>query len=70
MLVGYNWGPDNLRRLFEAGGQWSQIPERPRQYALRIMQNSPAAASRHQPNLEIVVIPVINAAEVEAARIE
>jgi soluble lytic murein transglycosylase-like protein len=38
MLVAYNWGPDNLRRLLEDGGGWEQVPEKRRRYALRILR--------------------------------
>jgi soluble lytic murein transglycosylase-like protein len=38
MLVAYNWGPDNLRQLFENGGGWEQVPAGKRQYALDILQ--------------------------------
>jgi soluble lytic murein transglycosylase-like protein len=40
MLVAYNWGPDNLRRLLEDGGGWEQVPEKRRRYALRILQSA------------------------------
>jgi soluble lytic murein transglycosylase-like protein len=38
MLVGYNWGPDNLRRLFEDKGDFDDVPEKQRHYALAILQ--------------------------------
>jgi soluble lytic murein transglycosylase-like protein len=38
MVVGYNWGPDNLRQLFEQNGDWAQVPPRQRRYALEILQ--------------------------------
>jgi soluble lytic murein transglycosylase-like protein len=40
MLVAYNWGPNNLRRLLEDGGGWDQVPEKRRRYALRILQSA------------------------------
>jgi soluble lytic murein transglycosylase-like protein len=40
MLVAYNWGPNNLRRLLESGGGWDQVPEKQRRYALRILQSA------------------------------
>lgn len=39
MLIGYNWGPDNLRRLFAQNGGWAQVPEKQRRYALQILQS-------------------------------
>ncbi len=41
MLVGYNWGPDNLRKLAEDNGDWSQVPAPQRRYALEILQAIP-----------------------------
>jgi soluble lytic murein transglycosylase-like protein len=38
MLVGYNWGPNNLRLLFEANGDFDDVPEKQRRYALTILQ--------------------------------
>jgi hypothetical protein len=38
MLAAYNWGPHNLRQLFEAGGGWAQVPAGTRQYVLDILQ--------------------------------
>ena len=40
MLVAYNWGPDNLRRLLENNGQWTDVPEKQRRYALNILQTA------------------------------
>ena len=40
MLVAYNWGPNNLRRLLEGGGGWDQVPEKRRRYALSILQSA------------------------------
>lgn len=38
MLVGYNWGPENLRRLFVQQGDWAQVPPTQRRYALEILE--------------------------------
>jgi soluble lytic murein transglycosylase-like protein len=38
MLVGYNWGPQNIQQLFESKGSWGQVPEKQRQYAAVIME--------------------------------
>ena len=40
ILVAYNWGPNNLRQLLENGGEWGQIPEKRRQYALDILHSA------------------------------
>lgn len=44
-LAAYNWGPHNLRQLFEAGGGWAQVPASTRQYALDILQATEADVS-------------------------
>jgi soluble lytic murein transglycosylase-like protein len=38
MVVGYNWGPDNLDNLFANNGDWAQVPVRQRNYALAIVE--------------------------------
>lgn len=38
MLVGYNWGPQNIQQLFESKGDWGQVPEKQRHYAVVIME--------------------------------
>jgi hypothetical protein len=38
MLAAYNWGPHNLRQLFESGGGWAQVPAETRQYVLDILR--------------------------------
>ena len=38
MLAAYNWGPDNVRRVFDSSGDWEQVPERTRRYVLTILQ--------------------------------
>lgn len=38
MLAAYNWGPDNIRRVFDSSGDWEQVPERTRRYAMTILQ--------------------------------
>lgn len=37
-LIGYNWGPDNLRQLFENNGGFNEVPDKQRLYALTILQ--------------------------------
>lgn len=37
-LVGYNWGPDNLRQIFEKNGTFADVPEKQRHYVLSILQ--------------------------------
>jgi hypothetical protein len=59
MLIGYNWGPNNLRQLFQQQGGLEDVPERPRQYALRIVQFGPEAPVRRQEELETVVVPLV-----------
>ncbi|MBI1881072.1 MAG: transglycosylase SLT domain-containing protein, partial [Chloroflexi bacterium] len=44
MLIGYNWGPQNLRQLFERQGGLAEVPEMQRQYALVIMQAASGVA--------------------------
>lgn len=51
MLVGYNWGPDNLRHLFESNGGWADVPAKQRQYALEILQATSNQTSRWQESL-------------------
>jgi hypothetical protein len=38
VLVAYHWGPNNVRKLLADGGDWSQVPERRRQYAADILE--------------------------------
>lgn len=38
MLIGYNWGPENLRQHFAENYDWGQLPEKRRNYALQILQ--------------------------------
>jgi soluble lytic murein transglycosylase-like protein len=38
MLVAYNWGPHNLRRLLEQGGGWEQVPPKRQNYALAVLE--------------------------------
>lgn len=38
MFIGYNWGPQNLQRLFASQGGWAEVPEKQRQYATVIME--------------------------------
>lgn len=42
MLIGYNWGPRNLRQLIESQGSWNEVPEKQRYYALAILQSTSA----------------------------
>jgi hypothetical protein len=48
MLVGYNWGPHNLDQLFEKKGEWAEIPEKQRNYAIQILQARAAGLKRWQ----------------------
>ena len=48
MLIGYNWGPDNLAKLFAANGDWAQVPVRPRNYAVQILQAVSTRSNRWQ----------------------
>ncbi|MCG3211071.1 MAG: Membrane-bound lytic murein transglycosylase F [Anaerolineae bacterium] len=57
MLIGYNWGPNNLDKLFKQQVGLDAVPEKPRQYAARILQLGPDAAIRRQAQLEAVVSP-------------
>lgn len=38
VLVAYNWGPNNVRKVLASGGDWSQVPQRRRQYAADILE--------------------------------
>ncbi len=38
VLAAYNWGPDNLRRVFENKGGWARVPEKTRRYVVDILQ--------------------------------
>jgi soluble lytic murein transglycosylase-like protein len=44
MLIGYNWGPQNLRQLFESKGGLAEVPEKQRQYASVIMEATSGVA--------------------------
>ena len=52
MLIGYNWGPDNLAKLFAANGNWAQVPARTRNYTLKILQSVSNNSSRLQAQLK------------------
>jgi soluble lytic murein transglycosylase-like protein len=60
MLIGYNWGPNNLRQLFQQQGKLDDVPELPRHYALKILQYGPEAPIRRQEQLEAVVSLSLN----------
>lgn len=38
VLVAYNWGPDNVRRLVQTGGEWHDVPARQQQYVADILE--------------------------------
>lgn len=59
VLIGYNWGPSNLQKLFRENGTLEQAPEKPRQYANRILQLEPEAPIRRQAQLETPVVPEV-----------
>ena len=44
MLVAYNWGPDNMRRLFDERGGWDQVPDETRRYTLGILRAAETGA--------------------------
>jgi membrane-bound lytic murein transglycosylase F len=44
MLVAYNWGPDNTRRLFDEHGGWDQVPAETRRYTLGILRAAETGA--------------------------
>ncbi len=50
LLIGYNWGPNNLRQLFENNGGFAEAPETQRRYALTILQARANASARWQEN--------------------
>lgn len=52
MLVGYNWGPDNLRQVFDRQGGWGEVPAQQQQYAIRIMEYSLDTSIRRQEKLQ------------------
>jgi len=37
VLLAYNWGPGNVRRLMESGGGWLDVPASRREYAVAIV---------------------------------
>ncbi len=51
LLVAYNWGLDNVRRLVEGGQGWEQVPAARQDYALGILLGAEtralAAAEQH-----------------------
>jgi membrane-bound lytic murein transglycosylase MltF len=57
MLVGYNWGPDNLRQVIDKNGGWDQVPAETRYYVLSILRAtetgviSPAALDKMQSRI-------------------
>ena len=54
MLIAYNWGPYNLDQFLAGGGDWSQVPDPQRRYALRILQaDSTASISWDQIRTEL-----------------
>lgn len=57
MLIGYNWGPNNLNRIFQANGGLEQVPDKPRHYASTILQMEPSTAMRRQAQLESLITP-------------
>ena len=44
MLLAYNWGPGNVRRLMESGGGWLDVPASRREYAISIVLQADAHA--------------------------
>lgn len=44
LLVAYKWGPDNVRKLVEAGQGWDQVPSVRQDYALSILLGAEARA--------------------------
>ncbi|MEZ4833449.1 MAG: transglycosylase SLT domain-containing protein [Caldilineaceae bacterium] len=38
VLAAYNWGPNNVRRLVNDGGNWDDVPARQRQYVADILE--------------------------------
>jgi hypothetical protein len=51
MLIAYNWGPYNVRQLFDNGGSWAQVPAEIRRYVLDILQATEADAVNHLAGL-------------------
>lgn len=56
VLTAYNWGPDNVRRLLQDGGEWYQVPVQQRRYAADILEaafgNDPLGTSDGESNIE------------------
>ncbi len=48
MVVGYNWGPENLEALFAGQGTWAQVPARQRNYAIAIVEATHKKLARWQ----------------------
>lgn len=44
LLVAYNWGPDNVRRLVAGGQRWEDVPESRRDYAISILTGAEVRA--------------------------
>lgn len=40
MLAAYNRGPDKMRRFFDSGGDWAQLPPETRQYIMEVLQTT------------------------------
>lgn len=60
MLIAYNWGPNNLRQVFENDGDWAQVPEKQRRYALLILEampNTPPGWDKIQDELVARTLP-------------
>lgn len=53
MLIGYNWGPNNLRYVFDNNGDWSAVPAKRRQYAIDILNARNIGAERWQTALTL-----------------
>ncbi|HMQ55008.1 MAG TPA: transglycosylase SLT domain-containing protein [Anaerolineae bacterium] len=56
MLVGYNWGPNNLRGVFAQQTGWAAVPEKTRSYAETILQFGPEVYLRRQEQLDSAIV--------------
>ncbi|RME79441.1 MAG: lytic transglycosylase domain-containing protein [Chloroflexi bacterium] len=55
MVVGYNWGPDNLQQLFNRQGVPEDVPEHSRSYARRIIEAWPQVPALRQEQLQTTI---------------
>ena len=50
ILVGYNWGTGNLKKLIQSGGGWDRVPQAPAAYATSIILSAEACRISGEAN--------------------